>query len=153
MLVKTDALPSEKMGWDEGGGDANGATCERRRENRASRPGNSGLDLDRQIMQARQKKRLQTRCRPQGQGSMPGLSHEAVSARVEDEERDKSKTVAASNAWFRTRHLRPPCNRPVGEFPWIVSLGALGKLIVSRLSLIDKRWRGVAWPRGGETSP
>ena len=140
------------MGWDEGGGDAKGATCERRRENRAARPGNSGPDLDHQIMQARQKERLQTGAGPKGKARCLD-AHEAVSARVEDEERDKSKTVAASNAWFRTRHLRPPSNRPVGEFSWQVSLAALGKLIVSRLSLTDKRWRGVAWPRGGETSP
>lgn len=138
------------MGWDEGGGDAKGATCERRRENRASRPGDSGLDLDRQTMRApkeRDYKPVQaprTRCLD---------TCEAVSARVEDEERDKSKTVAASNAWLGTHHLRVPCNGPLGDFPWQVSVPALGKLIVARLSLIDKRWRGVAWPRGGETSP
>lgn len=99
----------------------------------------------------RPKERLQTGAGPLEARCLD--AREAVSARVEDEERDKSKTVAASNAWLGTRPSRAPCNEPVGEFPWQVSLAALGKLIVARLSLIGKRWRDVAWPRGGETSP
>lgn len=38
-------------------------------------------------------------------------AREAVSARVEDEERDKSKTVAASNAWLGTRPPIAPLQR------------------------------------------
>lgn len=117
------------MGWDEGGGDAKGATCEKEEGEWAM----SVFDLA-HLGPPDHAGAPERQCRPARARLDAWTAHEAVSARVEDEERDKSKTVAASNAWLGTRHLRPPGKRPVGEFPWQVSLAALGKLIASRLA-------------------